>query len=119
MTERLPLWAKAEAWATIAVSLHETTPIPLLLFPFIWMAEFTGGYPGLGPKPLPLMVNWPLEGTGDMLRLLITGLGTSNGYGGCPLTPLTVTASGPVLAPVGTVATICLSLQLTMGATTP
>ena len=51
--------------------------------------------------------------------LEITGFGTSNEVLEALGTELTVTSIWPVLAPEGTVATICVSLQLVAVAATP
>jgi hypothetical protein len=68
--------------------------------------------PGVAPKPLPLI--WicvpgnPLAGltpvteTGPTVKIVLVLL----------LVPLTVTLTPPVVAPVGTLATICVLLQL-------
>ena len=45
-------------------------------------------------------------------RLLITGLMSVNEMVGLLCAEFTVTVTGPVVAPVGTAATICVALQL-------
>jgi hypothetical protein len=81
----------------------------------------SGEYRELDPKPLPVMVKFPLTGTVLGLRLVTTGFGTSKLVLTMPteFTPLTVTTSGPVVAAAGTVVTICESLQLEAVAVTP
>src|SRR5215471_11748032 len=58
------------------------------------------------------MVMTPPCGASDGANDVSVRLSTSNGVDALPLTPLTITVSGPVVAPVGTLATICVSDQL-------
>src|SRR6476661_2118863 len=73
----------------------------------------------LGPKPLPVIVIVPPTGASGGVMPVITGLGTSKELLEALETELTVTSIWPVLAPEGTVATICVSLQLVAVAATP
>jgi hypothetical protein len=69
--------------------------------------------PCVAPKPLPLICTCVPAGALDGERELIIGLGVLKTTSALlnPANPLTVT--GPVVAEDGTVATICVSLQLT------
>src|SRR6476619_316399 len=71
-----------------------------------------------GPKPLPVIVMVPPAGASGGEMVVIAGCGTSN-WTVWLGTAFTVTSSGPEEAPLGTLATICVSLQLVTEAGTP
>jgi len=72
----------------------------------------------VGPKPIPLIV------TGDTGPIFgetaeITGVGITTKYAAVPVTPEAVTVTFPLLAPGGTVTTICVEVQVVIAAVTP
>ena len=108
-----PLVAVAGTVAVTSVSDQFTT-VPTTLL------NFTVLLPCVAPNPLPLICTWvdigPEVGENEATK----GLGMVNTVSWLLGTlPVNMTMTGPVLAFAGTVATICVSLQLTMLALFP
>jgi hypothetical protein len=115
ITTRGPEVAPAGTAATICELLQltiETAGVPLKRTELVPLEE---------PKFEPAMVTWVSITPDKGATELMTGLAGGGGTVTVKVTPLlvspfTVTVSGPVVAPVGTVARICESLQLTIEA---
>src|SRR6266481_1002876 len=111
-TNTAPLVAVAGTVATMVVSdqLLTAAPTPLNRIPLV---------PCAGPNPCPVICTCvpvvPLVG----LRAVTVGFGMENTTSRLLANPFTMTRIGPVRALAGTVATICVSLQLTTVAVWP
>jgi hypothetical protein len=111
VTTTLPVAAPAGTGATILVALQlvGVAAVPLNVMVLV---------PCVAPKFVPAIVTIVPTGPEPGLRLVMEGTGSENVT---PLlaTPLTVTTTGPVVAPVGTLATMLVALQLVGVAAVP
>src|SRR5258708_916649 len=101
----------ATIWESLQLTIEATGGVPAL--------NTTVLLPWVAPKPLPLICTWVPVGPLDGEMEPITGLGMENSTLVLltPAAPVMVT--GPLVALTGTVATICVSLQLTTEAVCP
>ena len=101
-----PLPAFGGIWMVMLASLH--APVLLGAAPLIWTVLL----PWLEPKPEPSIWIVPLGPALGGFSPLITGLITVSVTVALLANPLTPTMTGPDVALLGTVATICVLLQL-------
>jgi hypothetical protein len=108
-----PVTAVAGTVATIWLSDQ------LTMFAVLFEENFSAPLPCAAPKPLPLICTWTPTGPLDGTMEVILGFGMAKTTSTLlpPANPFTMT--GPVVDELGTVARICVSLQLTTAAQTP
>jgi len=113
VTTTLPVVAPVGTTATIEVALQlviEVAAVPL---------NFTVLVPWVVPKFVPVIVTEAPTAPEVGERLVIVGVASTVNVGPVTDTPLTVTTTVPVVAPVGTVTTIEVLAQLVIAAAVP